>query len=141
MSSSAATVEIRNVLVYDGVCNLCNAGVRFVLQRTPYELKFCAVQTSKGAKVLNAIGITRDQVMKQFAYVDESGEVHRASTAALQVAKKMTWPWPILSAFLVIPSGLRDPIYDVVAKYRYNMFGKTEECQVPPKEIRDRFLL
>lgn len=140
-TTGAGNSDIRNIVVYDGVCNLCNAGVRFVLARTTPELKFCPAQTTNGAEILNAIGITHDQVMKQFAYIDQNGTAHRASTAALYVAKNMTWPWPLASSFLVVPVMLRDPIYDLVATYRYNLFGKTETCQVPPKKMRDRFLM
>ena len=78
--------------------------------------------------------------MKQFAYVDDGGKVHRASTAALEVAKKMTRPWPAFHVFIVVPQCLRDAVYDVVAKHRYDMFGRTNDCQVPSKEIRERFL-
>lgn len=139
-SRSTPELPIRNVLIYDGVCNLCNVGVRFVLPRTSSELKFCAAQTRKGAEVLNSIKITQSDVMKQFAYVDDCGKIHRASTAALEVAKHMTWPWSVFHIFIGIPPKFRDAIYNVIAKHRYNMFGRTTDCQLPPKEIRDRFL-
>lgn len=141
-ANDSSKVQIRNVLIYDGVCNLCNVGVSFILPRTSSELKFCAAQTKKGAHVLENLNISLDDVMKQFAYVDGKGKVHRASTAALKVAKeKMKWPWPIASVFLVIPAVLRDAVYDVVAKHRYQMFGRTDACQVPAKDIQDRFLM
>lgn len=140
ISSSPRELPIRNVVIYDGVCNLCNSGIRFVLRRTNPKLKFCAAQTKNGAQVLDKIGISLDNVMKQFAYVDCKGQVYRASTAALRISKEMKWPWPIVSVFLVIPAILRDPVYDVVAKHRYRMFGRTKECQIPSNEIRDRFL-
>lgn len=140
-SHSVADEPIRHVLIYDGVCNLCNAGVQFVLARSSPNLRFCAAQTKRGTEVLNAIGITHENVMARFAYVDASGTVHRASTAALQVSKEMNWPWPVASVLLVIPPVIRDAIYDVVAKYRYQMFGRTDECTMPPIHSRDRFLM
>eukprot|EP00756_Hemistasia_phaeocysticola_P050097 Hpha_TRINITY_DN24760_c0_g1::TRINITY_DN24760_c0_g1_i1::g.110265::m.110265 len=128
------------IVVFDGVCNLCNGGVHFVARRSKSNIRFVAAQTPKGEQVLASVSLTNDDVMKRFAYIDPNQQVHRASGAALRIAAGMNWPWPVFSALLLIPPPIRDFAYDVIARHRYRMFGKTDTCQLIPKDMRDRFL-
>eukprot|EP00252_Welwitschia_mirabilis_P024086 TRINITY_DN7001_c0_g1_i4.p1 TRINITY_DN7001_c0_g1~~TRINITY_DN7001_c0_g1_i4.p1 ORF type:complete len:195 (+),score=9.95 TRINITY_DN7001_c0_g1_i4:145-729(+) len=129
------------VVVYDGVCHLCNAGVRWIIKRDREKMiKFCAVQSRAAEPYLIACGLDREDVLKRFLFVEGLGSFHRSSTAALKVLSYLPLPYSLLSGFIVIPKPLRDAIYDYVAKHRYDWFGKSEECIVPDSEVLDRFI-
>ena len=70
----------------------------------------------------------------------DDGRLYVRSTAALRIARRLRFPWPILWVFMAVPRPLRDWVYDVIARHRYGWFGKRDSCMVPTKEIRDRFL-
>ncbi|MFB6161773.1 MAG: thiol-disulfide oxidoreductase DCC family protein [Haloferacaceae archaeon] len=126
------------VLLFDGVCNLCNAFVRFVVRFDESgTFRFAPLQSPVGRELLRRHGHPTDEF--DSVVLVEDGETYTRSTAALRVCRRIDWPWPLLAPLLAVPSTLRDPVYDLVARYRYRLFGRTDECQVPPPEIRERF--
>jgi predicted DCC family thiol-disulfide oxidoreductase YuxK len=128
------------ILLFDGVCNLCNGAVVFVIRRDPRaRFRFAPLQSPAADALLASRGVARGGLPDSFVLV-EDGHVHIRSTAALRVARRLRFPWPLFAAFLVVPRLLRDPLYDLVARNRYRWFGKREECMVPTAELRARFL-
>ncbi|CAL5227786.1 g10808 [Coccomyxa viridis] len=133
-----ALTLVPRLVLYDGVCNLCNAGIAWVAKRdTGKSIAFCAVQSRSAKPYLLASGTTREAVLKRFIFLQED-KISEASTAALEVAGYLNFPWPLAQAFLVVPRQIRDPVYDYVASNRYRWFGRTQKCQVPSAEVLER---
>jgi len=123
------------IILFDGVCNLCTASVRFVIARdSRRRFRFASLQSAAAERLLGE----RDQLESMVLVTD--GKTYRKSTAALLIAKRLDGAWPLLAAFLVIPRPLRDAVYDFIGRRRYRMFGKREECWVPRPELTERFL-
>ncbi|CEM38019.1 unnamed protein product [Vitrella brassicaformis CCMP3155] len=129
------------IILYDGVCNLCNAGIWYVIRRDPQKLlHFCSVQTRKGEELAASVKLRQADLLRRFAFIDhDTGKVYRASTAALHVAKYLPYPEKLAYNLLVIPEGIRDFVYDAVAASRYPVFGRTDVCQRPTPDVLDRF--
>ena len=127
------------VVLFDGVCNLCNGSVRFVIERDPHKhFQFAPLQSNTAATL---IGGTADSLaMPDSIVLVDDGRLYVRSTAALRIARRLRFPWPLLWVFMAVPRPLRDWVYDVIARHRYGWFGKRDTCMVPTKEIRDRFL-
>ena len=131
--------EKNPVLLFDGVCNLCNATVQFIINRDRNKkFRFAPLQSVIGqqAKVLN--GIPADELESVILFVE--GKIYKKSDAALQIARRLDGAWPVFFIFYIVPRFLRDPIYDLVAKYRYKWFGKRDSCMVPDPDLKSRFL-
>ena len=125
------------ILLFDGVCNLCNAWVRFVIRRDPAppRFRFAALQSEAGQRLLGR----ELQAMDTFVLID-GGRVFVRSSAALRVLARLGLPWSILYALILVPRPLRDGCYRWVARHRYGWFGRREECMVPTQELQSRFL-
>ncbi|MQL78215.1 hypothetical protein Taro_010635 [Colocasia esculenta] len=130
------------VVIYDGVCHLCHAGVKWVINADKHEkIKFCCLQSKAAEPYLRLCGLEREDVLQRFLFVEGLYSFYQGSTAALKVASYLPLPYSALSILLVIPRPLRDLIYDYVAKRRYDWFGKDEECIiVREKELIYRFI-
>lgn len=128
-----------SVVLFDGVCNLCNGIVRFIIERDPDgRVQFAPLQ-SKAAAALLAQHPDHAVLPDSVVLVDD-GELYVKSTAALRVARRLRFPWPLFWIFIVVPRPLRDLTYDFIARHRYGWFGKRDTCMVPTKEVMDRFL-
>lgn len=128
------------VLLFDGVCNLCNDFVRFVVRFDHAGVfRFAPLQSAVAQELLDRHDISTDGEAFDTVVLVEAGECYTKSTAALRVARRLDGPWPLTYPLVYVPRRLRDPVYDLVANYRYRLFGRSESCQVPPPEIRERF--
>lgn len=128
------------VILFDGVCNLCNWGVRFVIERDPdAEFRFAPLQSEPGARLLEACG--RDPDQRDTWVLVEDGECYTKSDAVIRVARRLGGPYRLLSPFRYVPRLLRDAVYGLVARYRYDVFGRREECMLPEAGVADRFLV
>lgn len=127
------------IIFFDGVCNLCNSSVQFVIERDNREVfKFAALQSDFAAKTLSAFVL---EVKQGDSFVLlEDGKVYEQSTAALRVAKKLNGLWPLLYIFIFVPPFIRNTVYRFVARNRYQWFGKQESCWVPTPQLKRRFL-
>ncbi|MCI4354429.1 MAG: thiol-disulfide oxidoreductase DCC family protein [Thermoplasmata archaeon] len=129
------------VVLFDGVCNLCNAYVNFLIDRDPgRKLRFASLQSTEGQGLLRDVGHRVPEGDPESIVLVDRGRVYERSAAALRIARHMSGAWPLLSALWVIPAPLRDVVYRWVAANRYRWFGKSEVCRVPTPELRDRFL-
>lgn len=148
-------------LLFDGVCNLCNAGVLFIIKRDRRgRVRFAPLQSEAALRLLEEAGV---------AALPEAGEadpdsmivierlpggpggrereggkgelrVYDRSAAALRIARALRWPWPLLGAFWIVPRPLRDWIYRIIARNRYRWFGRRDACMMPTPELQARFL-
>jgi predicted DCC family thiol-disulfide oxidoreductase YuxK len=127
------------IILFDGVCNLCNFFVQFVLKRDPKQrFQFASLQSEYGKEFLLVHQIPL-AVLSSVIFV-ENGVVYWKSAAALRILRWLSMPWPLLYFLIVIPRPIRDFCYDFVANRRYRWFGKADECMVPTPELRKRFL-
>lgn len=138
-SPGGALAAGRPIVLFDGVCNLCNGAVQFIVRRDPKAaFRFAALQSEAGAEVLCSLGEPADDLATMVLV--ENGRAYKRSSAALRIARRLRFPWPILVVFLAVPPFLRDAVYAWIARNRYRWFGKQDACLVPTAELRERFL-
>lgn len=126
-------------ILFDGVCNLCNGFVQFVIARDP-SARFCfaSLQSAAAASLLKEAGLQTpapDSIV-----LVEDGRLSFRSDAALRIVRHLSFPWPLAYGFIVVPKFIRDRVYDFVAAHRYRWFGRREACMVPTPDLRRRFL-
>ncbi|NMM50202.1 thiol-disulfide oxidoreductase DCC family protein [Marinigracilibium pacificum] len=120
----------RDVILFDGVCNLCNSWVQFVVKRDNNKrFAFASLQSELGQKVLSQVGMPTDQFIS--VLLVRNGKVYSKSRAALEIFRYLDGGWSYLYSFRIIPSFIRDFIYDIIAKKRYSWFGKSDICELP----------
>lgn len=130
----------RPTILFDGICNLCDGSVRFVLARDPGErFAFAPLQSSKGRELLLQVGLPAD--MPESIVLVEGERSFVKSDAVLRILAGLSGLWPMLVVFRLVPRRLRDTIYDWIAANRYRWFGQRTECSVPTPEQRRRFLV
>ena len=128
-----------DILIFDGVCNLCTHSVQFILKHeAESRFRFTPVQSPAGVRLLNQYGFSPEDV-STFVLVSD-GQVYTKSSAAILIAKRLKGPWQLLRATWLLPRPLRDWAYDVVARNRYNWFGKSATCMIATPELEARFL-
>ena len=138
MSAQPAEYE-KPVVLFDGVCNLCASSVQFIIARDrTAQFRFASLQSDFAISLLEAIGY-ESRALESVVLI-EAGQVTERSTAALRIARRLTFPWWLAYGCLVVPRPLRDWIYDQIAARRYRWFGKMDECWLPTPALRDRFL-
>jgi predicted DCC family thiol-disulfide oxidoreductase YuxK len=129
----------RPVLLFDGVCNLCNGLVQWVIERDPdAEFRFAALQSDAGQALRERLDLPTDE-FETFVIVDGE-EYPTKSTAALRVLRRLGLAYSILYPLVVVPRLVRDRVYDVVAAHRYGWFGRRESCRRPTPAREARFL-
>ncbi len=129
------------VVLFDGVCNLCNGAVQFMIDRDPKErLRFASLQSEAGRALLTKHGVELPEGEPDSIVLVAGGRAHDGSGAALRIAARLAFPWPLLAGLLVVPWFVRDIVYYLIARNRYRWFGKAEECRVPTPELKRRFL-
>ena len=126
-----------DIIFFDGVCNLCNGFVQFVIKNSASQkFKFASLQGHSAQQILS---INSDTHFSTILFL-EHGIIYKKSSAVLRIAKKLDHPWKIFFAFIIIPQFLRDFVYDFVAKNRYRFFGKTVVCRIPTEDEKHLFL-
>lgn len=128
-----------NVILFDGVCNLCNGAVQFVLKRdTRHAFRFASLQSNYGQQQLIKFGLDPNSLHSIILIRDT--HFFQQSDAALEIARKLNYGWPLLYSFKILPQFIRDGIYNLIANNRYRFFGKREACWIPTPELKERFL-
>ena len=133
-------IKQQKIILFDGICNLCNGSVIFILQRekTP-SFQFASIQSEIGKALLEWCGLPQDY--DQAIVLIDHGRIYLASTAALKIGQQLTFPWSVLSyAGLLVPKLVRDWVYRQIAQHRYRWFGKRDVCMVPTENLKARFL-
>ena len=128
-----------SIILFDGVCNLCNGAVNFVIKRDPGNVfKFTPLQEKQGVLLLKKHAIDAQEL--DSIVLVENKKVYTKSSAALRIARKLSGLWPLFFVLLIIPRFIRDGVYDFIAKNRYKWFGKKEQCMIPTPGLREKFL-
>lgn len=127
------------VVLFDGVCNLCNGSVLFIIRRDPkLVFRFAALQSKFGREQLVAHGLDPDRLHSIILLYE--GKAYQQSRAALEIARRLSGLWPLLYIFIIVPPFLRNWLYDLIATNRYRWFGKKDQCMIPTPELRSRFV-
>lgn len=130
----------KKLILFDGVCNLCNSSVQYVIQHDKNNVfLFAALQSDTGLEIIKTYNIDTSKTDSILLYTPEHGVVSK-STAALKIASQLGFPLNILVVFLVVPPFIRNWVYNYIAKNRYKWFGKKESCWIPTPELKSKFL-
>jgi predicted DCC family thiol-disulfide oxidoreductase YuxK len=139
--STPARSQSAAVVLFDGVCPLCHAAVRWIVRHDPGGQFRCAPLDSEvGRAVLEGAGALPPRSEPETVVLVEDGRVWERSDAILRIASGVGAPWRWLAVLRLLPRGLRDAAYGWVARGRYRWFGRLDACPLPPPELRDRFL-
>ncbi len=130
------------VILFDGVCNLCNAAIHFIIDRDPASVfRFAPLQSPLGRELTERCGLGGAQAEgEETIILVEGGRCSARSTAALRIARRLSGAWPLLGGLLAVPAPLRDAAYRLVARHRYRLFGRRDACRLPTPDLQRRFL-
>lgn len=129
----------KSIILFDGVCNLCNGFVNFVIPRDrENKFQFGSLQSSKVKELLNHYQYLRTDLST--VILVENYQLHTQSTAVLKILRKMGGGWSLLYGFIIFPKFFRDFVYDLVAKNRYKLFGRKDSCMMPTPELKAKFV-
>ena len=132
--------EHKKLILFDGICNLCNTSVQFVIKHDKKNtFMFTALQSEVGQQIIKEYNIDTSKTDSILLYTSENGIVSK-STAALKIASHLGFPRNLMTLFLIIPPFIRNWIYDYIAKNRYKWYGKKESCMIPTPELKNKFL-
>jgi predicted DCC family thiol-disulfide oxidoreductase YuxK len=127
------------LLLFDGVCNLCNGYVQWLLLRDKKGIfRFAALQSETGQAHLRKLGY--DTAVFDTVLLICGDRVYTRSDVALEICRLLGLPWSLLYGLKLIPRALRNAVYDLVARYRYRWFGRQEACLMPRPEWKNRFI-
>lgn len=131
--------EDKAIVLFDGVCNLCDRSVQFILKRDKKGyFQFASLQSEVGQELLKKYDLPTED-FGSFVLI-EKGKAYQKSTGALRVCRHLGAAWPLLYGFIIIPPFLRHGVYSLLARNRYRWFGKKEACMLPQPEWKERFL-
>ncbi|MRG44505.1 DUF393 domain-containing protein [Chitinophaga sp. SYP-B3965] len=140
------------IILFDGVCQFCNASVNFIIRHDKQDkFMFTPLQSPAGQDLLfkhqldttsmnSFVLICDERVRMRSSAVLKVTNVYMRSTAVLKVAKALGFPWSMSYVFIILPKGLRDGVYNWIARNRYKWFGKKDQCMVPDERVRKKFL-
>ena len=127
------------IILFDGVCNLCNTSVKIVIRNDKKDcFRFAALQSDIGKDYITKFNI--DSTETDSIILIDQEKVYVKSTAALYISKSLSGAYPLLFGFIIIPKFIRNWVYDFVARNRYRWYGKKESCMIPTPELMAKFL-
>jgi predicted DCC family thiol-disulfide oxidoreductase YuxK len=128
----------KSLILFDGVCNLCDSSVQFILLRDKKDrFRFASLQSDYGQNILKQHNLPTEK-FNSLALI-ENGKLYQRSTGALRIARRLKGAWPMLFAFIIVPPFIRNFVYDFIARNRYRWFGKKESCMMPRPEWKQKF--
>lgn len=132
--------ENKKIILFDGVCNLCDASVQFIIKNDKNDVfRFVAIQSELGQQLIKYLGIDTSKTDSIILYEPGIAYYFKAE-AALRIAKELKSWYKILYIFIKIPNGIKNGVYDFIAKNRYKWYGKKEACMIPTPELKKKFL-
>lgn len=132
--------DSKKLILFDGVCNLCNSSVQFVIRNDKNNtFIFAPLQGDTGKEIISKFHIDSTQTDSILLYSVKDG-ISTKSTAALKIASQLRFPINFLVLFLIFPKFLRNWVYDIIARNRYKWFGKQDACMIPTPELKSKFL-
>lgn len=127
------------IILFDGVCNLCNGAVQFIIERDKKQtFRFASLQSEVGQKYMRQAGLSADKI--DTILLVENDKIHDKSTAALRIAKRLDGLWSLMFGFIIVPPFIRNAAYDFIARNRYKWFGKKDSCWMPTPDLKKLFL-
>ncbi|WP_344788497.1 thiol-disulfide oxidoreductase DCC family protein [Postechiella marina] len=130
----------KQLILFDGVCNLCNTSVQYVIKHDKKDcFMFAPLQSNIGKQLIKTYNIDPKKTDSILLFIPEKGIVSK-STAALKIASKLGFPTNILSVFFIVPPFIRNWVYSYIAKNRYKWYGKKEACMIPTPKLKSKFL-
>lgn len=131
----------KQLILFDGVCNLCNSSVLYVIKRdTTNTFLFAPLQSKIGKDIINRFNVDTSKTDSILLFNPKTQSISYKSSAALRISKLLNFPTNLLSIFLIVPPFIRDWVYNFVAKNRYNWYGKKESCMIPTPELSAKFM-
>lgn len=131
----------KQLILFDGVCNLCNSSVLYVIKRdSKNKFLFAPLQSDIGHEIINAFNIDTEETDSIILFDPKERRIYQKSSAALRVAKWLNFPTNLSVVFFIIPTFLRNWVYDFVARNRYKWYGKKESCMIPTPELKSKFI-
>jgi len=128
-----------SLVFFDGVCNLCNSTVQFLLKIDKYQrLQFCSLQGEAAKKILPAYQISTEK-LSSIIFIHDN-KAYTESSAVLEIFRVVGGLWICMYVFKIIPAFIRNAFYRLIAHYRYQWFGKKDQCMIPPASVQSRFL-
>ena len=126
----------KQLILFDGVCNLCEASVQYVIKHDKNDVfRYTALESDVGQQILRKFNIDRTKMDSILLYSSENGISYK-STAALKIASKLGFPRNLMGVFLIVPAFIRNSVYDYIAKNRYQWYGKKDACMIPTPELK-----
>ena len=130
----------KKIILFDGVCNLCDSAVQFIIRKDSKDFfRFVALQSEKGQEILSYLGIDPSKIDSIILYEPGIAYYHKAE-AALKIAGYLGGIYSVLATLNVLPTGLKNSVYDYIARNRYKWYGKKEACMIPTPELKAKFL-
>jgi predicted DCC family thiol-disulfide oxidoreductase YuxK len=127
------------IILFDGVCNLCNGAVQFIIERDKKQhFRFASLQSKTGQEYQQKAGLASDKI--DTILLVENGKIHQKSTAALRIARNLDGLWAAMFIFIIVPPFIRNAVYDFIARNRYKWFGKQDSCWMPTPDLKALFL-
>lgn len=135
----AVETSSKNIILFDGLCNLCSGSVQFIIKRDPEnKFQFASLQSGFGQQQLEKFGI--DKNLLHSIILIRDGVYYERSDAALEIAKQLSGGWPLLYPLKILPRFIRDTVYNWIARNRYKFFGKKDACWIPTPDLKARFM-
>lgn len=132
--------ENKKIILFDGVCNLCDASVQFIIKHDAKDIfRFVAIQSELGQEIIKYLGIDTSKTDSIILYEPGIAYYYKAE-AALRITRELKSWHSILYGFMFIPDGIKNSVYDYIAKNRYKWYGKKEACMIPTPELKAKFL-
>jgi len=128
-----------HVIIFDGVCNVCNRSVNFIIKRDPSNLFVFAPMQSPAAQKLIADHNVDNAGFDTFILI-KNNECFYRTNAAIEIAQELSGAWYLFKVFKILPRAFRDYFYRLFARNRYSVFGKSKTCMIPTKELKNKFL-
>ena len=132
--------EDKYLILFDGVCNLCNNSVNYIIRKDKKNrFLFAAIQSETGDKIIRQLEIDTTKTDSIILVKNES-QYYFKSTAALKIARDLQFPTNLYAVFLIVPPIIRNWVYDLIARNRYKWYGKRDACMIPTPELKAKFL-
>ncbi|MFH6991288.1 thiol-disulfide oxidoreductase DCC family protein [Flavobacterium sp. FlaQc-48] len=130
----------KKIILFDGVCNLCNGAVQFIIRRDKKDVfRFVALQSELGIEICHYIDVDQTKIDSIILY-NPGVAYYYKSSAILEIGKDLGGLYSLVTIFKILPGKLRNYIYDFIAKNRYKWYGKKESCMIPTPELKAKFL-
>ena len=131
----------KKVILFDGVCNLCNDFVIKVIQKDKENVfLFAALQSNSGKQIVDFLGIDTSKIDSIILFEPELGNYYIKSSAGLKIMNEFSGIWRLMQIFTLLPESFNNVFYDLMARNRYSWFGKKESCMIPTPELKAKFL-